>query len=112
MKRPFPAECERGLALRHAQACVKNPGVLSVLPTLDVTALEQGMRHFLRQLQGVSEDLTGKRDKPGMGVWLVAGTAAAAACEIARRQMAASRRRLAVEMNWIAGAPPDHLFGE
>ena len=83
-------------------------GALSVLPTVDVAALEQGMRHFLRQLQGVGEELTSRHDKPGMGVWLVAGTAAAAACEIARRQLRMSRRKLALEVNWIAGPPPDH----
>jgi hypothetical protein len=85
--------------------------VLSALPALDVTALERAMQHFLRQLHGAGDERAGSRDKPGLGVWLVAGTAAAAACEIARRQLRASRRELAVQWNWIAGAPPDHSFG-
>ena len=74
--------------------------------------LSRRFRHFLRQLQGVGDELTGKHDKPGLGVWLVAGTAAVAACEMARRQMQGLRKgqlsfqSLAQEMNWIAGVPP------
>ncbi len=85
---------------------------LSMLPDLNVTALERAMQHFLRQLHSTGDDLVGKHEKAGLGVWLVAGTAAVAACEIARRQMRASRAKLAVEWNWIAGVPPEPPFGQ
>jgi len=82
-------------------------GVLSVLP-----ALERGMKHFLEQLQGVGDNLAGTRDATGLGIWVVAGTAAAAACEIARRQLRRPTGGLALDLIWMTGSPPDHLYGE
>jgi len=86
-------------------------GMLNVLPTLDVAALEQGMKHFLGQLQRMGEDLTAKHGGTGLGIWIVAGTAAAAACELARRQLRRSTTGLALDVPWSAGSPPEPGFG-
>lgn len=122
---PIPASAAALLTIPRAQASdsaaddtqpplpVSQQGsAVSVLPALDVAAVERAMQQFLRQLQSTRDELAGKHDKAGLGVWLVAGTAAVAACEIARRQMRASRAKLAVEWNWIAGVPPDLPFGQ
>jgi hypothetical protein len=117
---PRAAEADSGMA-DEALSLPQPQGAgaaLRGLQALDITVVERGMQQFLQHLQGASEDLIGKRDKPGLGVWLVAGTAAVAACEMARRQMWGLRkgqpsfRSLAVEMNWIAGSPPDFPLGE
>jgi hypothetical protein len=80
--------------------------VLSVLPAMDVAVLEQGMRRFLEQVQHLGEVSVGARPGAGLGVWIVAGTAAAVACEIARRQMRSHPTR-SLQLNWLAGGPPD-----
>jgi hypothetical protein len=122
---PLPASLAGPLTLPRAEASeneAEGPSLalpvtqqgsgISMLPSLNVTALERAMQNFLRQLQGTGDELAGKHDKAGLGVWLVAGSAAVAACEIARRQMRASRAKLAVEWNWIAGVPPEPPFGQ
>jgi hypothetical protein len=116
---PLPATLRQAPATDSASEDTVPPSpvtqqgsALSVLPALNVTALEQAMKHFLRHLQTTGDDLTAKYEKAGLGVWLVAGTAAAAACEIARRQLRTSRGKLAVEWNWIAGVPPEPPFGQ
>jgi hypothetical protein len=55
------------------------------LPTVDLTALGQGLRQFLSRIEQAGEELVGDGD--GLRPWLIAGAAAATACEIARRQM-------------------------
>jgi hypothetical protein len=72
-----------GPALPWPQA----PGVLAVLPPLDLAALERGLQRFLEQLGPTGPRRPGDRDGPALWPWVVAGTAAATACEIARRQL-------------------------
>jgi hypothetical protein len=56
-----------------------------MLPPLDLSALEHGMREFLQQLEQLSAPATGSGR--GLSLWLLAGAAAVTACEIARRQL-------------------------
>jgi hypothetical protein len=67
------------------------PDVLTVLPPFDLSALELGLQQFLGQLERMGQQLTGHRDGTGLGLWIVAGAAAATACEIARRQLVRSQ---------------------
>jgi len=85
-------------------------GALSFMPPLNVAAVEQGMRRFLGQMQRVGEDLADPGQPVGLGFWLVAGAAAAVACEIARRQFRQPVTGLTLEGNWLAGSPPDRPF--
>lgn len=66
------------------------PGVLAALPTIDMAALGHGLQQFLTRIERAGEELVG--DVDGLRPWIVAGAAAATACEIARRQMAKSQR--------------------
>jgi hypothetical protein len=59
--------------------------VLAPLATIDVAALGRGLGNFLHEIEKVGEELVGDGD--GLRPWLVAGAAAATACEIARRQL-------------------------
>src|SRR5262249_15876385 len=59
--------------------------VLAPLAAIDVAALGHGLGQFLHQIEKGGEQLVGDGD--GLRPWLVAGAAAAAACEIARRQL-------------------------
>jgi hypothetical protein len=61
--------------------------VLSVLPPVDLSALERGMQQFLEQLGGMGQELADSRDGSGLYLWVVAAATAAAAYEIARRQL-------------------------
>jgi hypothetical protein len=62
-------------------------GLLTALPTSNLQAIESGMQRFLEQLDQLGQTLAASRDSAGLGVWFVAGAAAAVACEIARRQL-------------------------
>jgi hypothetical protein len=62
-------------------------GALSALAPVDLSALELGMQQLLDQLGRKGSSLIGHRDGTGLWLWIVAGTAATAACEIARRQV-------------------------
>jgi hypothetical protein len=86
--------------------------MLSTFPTLNVTALEQGMQHFLGQLQRAGEDLTGTGHGPGLGIWLAAGAAAALACEVGRRQLRRANHGQALDVYWMGTSPSDHAFGD
>lgn len=61
-------------------------GVLSVLPPFNLPALELGMKLFLDQLEQMEQRLADLPAEHGFCLWIVAGAAAATACEIARRQ--------------------------
>jgi len=82
------------------------PAVLAALPSVELAALETGLRQFLAQLEAAGRDLTGD-DGDGLGPWLVAAGAAAAACEIARRQL-----RRQADATPPAGYPPIRLARE
>ena len=86
------------------------PGVLASLPPLDLSALDHGLRQFLEQLDWVGQKLTRRRDGTGLDPWFVAAAAAAAACEIARRQFRRHADVAAEEANPIPGSPLDRLF--
>jgi hypothetical protein len=79
--------------------------VFSVLPPADVAVLAQGMSRFLEQVRHLGQIPAATRQGAGLGVWIVAGTAAAVACEIARRHLRTNQRPL--QLNWLAGGPPD-----
>jgi hypothetical protein len=85
-------------------------GVLTVLPSVSLSALELGMQQFLAQLERVGQGLARDRDGGELWPWAVAGTVAGAAAltagEIARRQL----RRPPGE--GTAGPHPDDLFVE
>jgi hypothetical protein len=61
------------------------PGVLAALSSGDLSALGRGLGQFLNRLEKAGEELVGDGD--GLRPWLIAGAAAATACEIARRQL-------------------------
>jgi len=85
-------------------------GVLTVLPTVSLSALELGMQQFLAQLERVGQGLAHDRDGGELWPWAVAGTVAGVAAimagEIARRQLRRPRGE------GTAGPPPDDLFVE
>jgi hypothetical protein len=65
------------------------PMLLSILPTVEIAGFSRGIRQFLSGVKSaavkVAEEASGLRE------WIVAGVAAAAACEIARRQLRRNR---------------------
>jgi hypothetical protein len=61
--------------------------VLAVLAPGALPALGAGMQQFLEQLERMGQRLGEDRAENGLWPWLVAGAAAAVACEIARRQL-------------------------
>jgi hypothetical protein len=63
------------------------PGLLSGLPGVQLADVERGMRDFLEQLDEMGQSLAEHRDQTGLYLWLIAGTTAVAACEMARRQL-------------------------
>jgi hypothetical protein len=81
------------------------PGVLSALSTGDLTALGRELGQFLNRIEKAGEELVGDGD--GLRPWLIAGAAAATACEIARRQL---KRAAELAEEDIADVRPDHLF--
>jgi hypothetical protein len=82
-------------------------GVLTALPPFNLSALELGLQRFLEQLEGMGQRLTGPGEGTGLRLWLVAGGAAAAACEIARRQLRQPDGKLAPA---LPGSPLDPYF--
>jgi hypothetical protein len=61
--------------------------VLAVIPPVVLSAVERGLHQFLGQLERLNQRLAGDEDGNGLWPWVVAGAAAATACEIARRQL-------------------------
>jgi hypothetical protein len=82
------------------------PGVLTVLPAFDLPALEHGMKHFLGQLERMGQGLGASADGTGLQVWMIAGVAAATACEFARRQLRTSARVPDMDIRWNTNSPP------
>ncbi len=78
-------QAEEGPVLPSPQV----PGVLTVLPPLDLTAVQLGMHQFLDQMERMGQRLVRHRDGTGLYLWIVAEATAAMACEIARRQLRA-----------------------
>jgi hypothetical protein len=63
------------------------PDVLAVLRPPDLSALEMALQQFLERLGHAAPHTAEGGDGTGLYPWVVAWTAAAAACEIARRQL-------------------------
>jgi hypothetical protein len=61
-------------------------GVITALPSLGLATLERGMQRFLEQLEQTAEGPQPKATCCDPWLWVVAGLAAATACELARRQ--------------------------
>lgn len=59
----------------------------------ELIAVEQGIRDFLDQLDQVGQSTEGPRNPATLSLWIAAGIAAAAACEMARRQ---TKNRVAI----------------
>jgi hypothetical protein len=80
---------DAGEGLRAEEGAPPLPelGVLPILPPGPIAALEAGLKGFLEQLERAGQRLAADREEGGLWSWVVAGTAAAAACEIARRQL-------------------------
>jgi hypothetical protein len=83
------------------------PGVLGGLPGVELADVERGMRAFLDQLDDMGQGLTGHRDRTGLYLWLLAGTASALACEMARRQWKSSAVVPALDANRLTDAGMD-----
>jgi len=98
------AEVEEALVLPPPHAS----GALPLLPLLDLPSLEHGLRQLLGQLERVGERLAPPRDGTGLCLWIVAGTAAAVACEIARRQLRSAAP--AADADRWPGPPSDPLL--
>jgi hypothetical protein len=61
------------------------PGLLSILPGVDLQSLSRGLREFLARIERSAEHLV--EDGDGIRPWIMAGAAAVVASEIARRQL-------------------------
>jgi hypothetical protein len=86
-------------------------GALTLLPALDLSALELGMQQFLEQLENLGPRLVRDGDATlPPWPWIVALTAAATACEIARRELRRPTSVPAVEADGMAAYVRDRLF--
>ncbi len=88
---PTAGDTERGEA-PAARPAPQPVGVLALLPPIPLSAVEAGLRQFLQQVERAGQCLTADRDDGGLWPWVVAGAAAAVACEIARRQFRSAGR--------------------
>jgi hypothetical protein len=87
-------------------------GALTALPPLDLAAVRRSMQQFLEGLEGMGRDLAGDEDGAGLSLWIVAGVATAAACEIARRQLRRPGGVSAVDHHGMFGFTPEPLYAE
>jgi hypothetical protein len=86
-------------------------GALTFLPALDLSALEVGMQEFLEQLENFGPRLVREGDATlPPWPWIVAVTAAATACEIARRELRRPTGVPDVEADGMAAYVRDRLF--
>jgi hypothetical protein len=95
------------------EAVVPSPKVgdlLAVLPFFDDSALDVGIQQFLEQLERLCPRLAGDGESGAAWPWIVAVTAAAAAGEIARRELKRPPVASAGEYDETGWFPPDHLF--
>jgi hypothetical protein len=103
-----PPAVARGAAGTEEGAALPSPpgfGALDFLPPVPLAAVEAGMRRFLEQLEQVGQGLAGDQDEGGLGAWIAAGAAAAAACEIARRQLRRTAEVPSLARNRLPGPP-------
>ena len=118
---PLPAEGGTSLPPAAARNGERTPdetvlptqerfGALVVLPPVPLSAVEAGLRQFLEQLERAGERLAAERDDGGLWPWVVAGAAAATACEIARRQLRQPACVPALTRNRMPGSTTDPPF--
>jgi hypothetical protein len=84
--------------------------LLAVLPFFDDSALDVGIHQFLEQLERLCPRLANDGESGAAWPWIVAVTAAAAAGEIARRELKRPPVASAGEYDETGWFPPDHLF--
>jgi hypothetical protein len=92
-----PAE-ERSLSMFPKVA-----DVLAVLPSFGLSTLDLNLQPFLKGLESLSPQLPINGDGTRLWPWIVAVTAAATACEIARRELRRPVDVPALEGNGISG---------
>jgi hypothetical protein len=85
-------------------------GALPLPPPVPLPVLEAAMQRFLEQLERLGQRLDGDRDENGLWPWIVAGGAAAAACEIARRQLRRPRGVPALPGDRLPDSPTQTPF--
>jgi hypothetical protein len=85
-------------------------GALAVLPPVPLSAVAAGLRQFLEQLEQVGECVAAECDDSRLWPWIVAGAAAATACEIARRQLRQPACVPALTRNRMPGSATDPPF--
>jgi hypothetical protein len=61
-------------------------GALAVIPSFNLSALEQGIQRFLEGLDRLGPRLAPDESATSWWPWILAGVAAATACEITRRE--------------------------
>jgi hypothetical protein len=87
-------------------------GVLTALPSLGLATLERGMQRFLEQLEQTAEDPLPNATCSDLWLWVVAGLAAATACELARRQWKWGTSMPAGQPSPMRGSLPDDPVGK
>jgi hypothetical protein len=83
---PSGSEADQPLPATKPEQPATLPGVLSLLPPLDLVSLERGLRQFVAQIESAGQSLLRPVARGNMWPWVVAAAAALAACEIARRE--------------------------
>jgi hypothetical protein len=87
-------------------------GALTALPPLDLAAVRRSMQQFLEEIDGMGRGLAVDQDGTGLLLGIIAGGAAVAACEIARRQWRRPDGRLAGDDHRTLGFTPEPHFAE
>jgi hypothetical protein len=100
-----PTAEEAALTQSNKEAPPIGPGVLATLATGDLSALGRELEQFLARIERAGEELIVEGD--GLRPWLIAGAAAATACEIARRQL---KRAAELAADGVPESLPDHLI--
>jgi hypothetical protein len=83
---------------------------LAFLPPVPLAAVEAGMQQFLEQLERIGQCLATDQDEGRLWPWIAAGAAAAAACEIARRQLRRAEGAPGLARPRLPGPPAGPFF--
>jgi hypothetical protein len=109
---PLTPAAEAPAADETPQPAPPPAGVLTALPSLSLSALEQGLHRFLGLLDRIGEVPGGVRAGSGLWPWIIAGAGAGAAAlagEIARRQLRRSPGVVLGDVDRLPGSPFDPL---
>jgi hypothetical protein len=112
---PVPEEPERSVpesplarTIRAGLAGVPQvSGVLHELSSLNLDRLEQGLAGFIAEIEASSGPAASALNQRELYPWILSVVAAAAACELARRQLKKSASAEALEPGMIPGTPYD-----